>query len=243
MRKILGCIKKADRDFHLIENGDRIAVGVSGGKDSTLLLYALSLYQKMHIKEFELIGIHVEMGFPDMDFTELDTFLKTQGIPFYHEPSQIYEILQINKEKDGRLKCSLCSKFKKASVIETAKKHGCNKIAFAHHADDAIETLVMNAIFGGRLATFKPNMYMDRTDTTFIRPFVYAFESDIENSIRNNRIPVVTSTCPMDKHTQRQATKEMLEYIYRKYPQAKENFLKMLHNKEQVSLWAKELDK
>jgi len=243
MRKILGCIKKADKDYQMIEDGDCIAVGVSGGKDSMLLLYALFLYQQMKIKDFDLIGIHINMGFPNMDFTEADVFFKENNITLHHEDSQIYEILKLNAEEDGRLKCSLCSKFKKASVIEAAKKYQCNKVAFAHHADDAIETLLMNAIFGGRLSTFKPNMYMDRTDTTFIRPFVYVFESDIINACHHTSLPIVATTCPMDGHTKRQEAKELLWGLYEQYPMAKQNFLKMLHNQEKLALWMKAVDK
>lgn len=237
MKKILGCIKKADHDYNLIQDGDKIAVGVSGGKDSMLLLYALSLYQRSSQKKFEVIGIHVNLGFPNMDFNSADEFFKKQNITFYHEDSNVYEILQINANEDGSLKCSLCSKFKKATVIDAAKKYQCNKVAFGHHADDAVETLLMNAIFGGRLATFKPIMYLDRTDMTFIRPFVYVYESDIHQAIEQTTLPVVSSTCPMDGYTERQEAKEMLASLYQKYPMAKSNFLKMLSNDQKLDLW------
>ena len=171
MKKVLGCIRKADQDFDLIADNDRICVGVSGGKDSVLLLYALSLYQRFADVSFEVIGVHIEMGFPDMDFSEMDAFFKEKGITCYHEPSQIYEILKLNQKNDV-IQCSLCSKFKKAAVIEASKKYHCTKVAFAHHVDDAIETLFMNMIYGGKINTFAPKMYMDRTDTRFIRPLI-----------------------------------------------------------------------
>lgn len=243
MRKIVGCIKKADKDFNLISDGDRIAVGVSGGKDSVLLLYALYLYQQMHVKNFDIIGIHINMGFPNMNFSNVDEFFSKINIPLVHEDSDIYEILKLNAEEDGSLPCSLCSKFKKAAVIEAAKKLGFSKIAFAHHADDAIETLFLNAIYGGRLATFKPNMYLDRSETTFVRPFAYVYETDVVNAFHNKEIPVVVSTCPMDGYTKRQEIKELLQSIYSSYPMAKQNFLKMLHNNEKIDLWVKELTK
>lgn len=243
MKKIVGCIRRADQDYHMIQDNDRIAVGVSGGKDSMLLLLALHYYQKNcefnHIKKFEVVGIHVEMGFPDMDFSAVDQFCQEKGIEFHHYPSQIYDILKIQANEDGSLKCSLCSKFKKATVITAAKEHNCNRVAFAHHADDAIETLLMNAIYGGRLATFKPHMYLTNTEMDFIRPFVYAFESDITNAANATGVPVIKSTCPMDGYTKRQDTKEMLQSLYKAYPMAKENFLLMLHNKEKLDLWEK----
>lgn len=241
MKKLLGCIRKADDDYHLIEENDKICVGISGGKDSMVLLYAMSLYQhfcdRIGKKHFDVIGIHVEMGFPDMDFTAADDFFSSKGIQLVHYPSQIYEILKIQANENGSLKCSLCSKFKKATVIAAAKEHGCTKVAFAHHADDAIETLLMNMIYGGRIATFKPAMYLTNTDTNFIRPFVYAYESDIAHALTEANIPVVKSTCPMDGYTKRQDAKEMLQQLYQKYPMAKENFTLALHNTKQLDLW------
>ena len=164
MKKVLGCIRKADEEFDLIQDGDKICVGVSGGKDSTLLLYCLSLYKKFARVKFDVVGVHIEMGFPNMDFSEVDTFCKKNNIELYHEPSDVYEILKLNKTDDGRLQCSLCSKFKKALVIDGAKKYGCNKVAFAHHGDDAVETLFMNMVYGGKIATFTPKMYLSRTE-------------------------------------------------------------------------------
>jgi tRNA(Ile)-lysidine synthase TilS/MesJ len=237
MKKVLGCIKKADFDFNLIESGDRIAVGVSGGKDSMLLLYALHLYKMSTNKDFDVVGINIKLGFPNMDFTHAISFLETKGITFHQVDSQVYEILKIQANDDGTLKCSLCSKFKKAAVIKAAHTYNCNKVAFAHHADDAVETLVMNAIFGGRLSTFKPTMYLDREDITFIRPFVYLHESDITQAVSNIALPIVPSTCPMDGHTKRQETKEMLNDLYEKYPMSKHNFLRMLSNQAQLDLW------
>ena len=242
LRDILGCIKKADEDYNLINEGDTIAVGVSGGKDSVLLLYAMNAYKRMceKNKKFEIIGIHIKMGFPNMDPTPMEEYFRNLGVKFECVPSQAYEILQANVQNNGRLPCSICSKIKKAVVIEGAKKYGCNKVAFAHHSEDAIETLAMNMIFGGRLATFKPKMYLDRSEITFIRPFVYAREKLIVKSFNKLDLPIVTSTCPNDKHTERENMKSMLRDLYRKYPMAEDNFLLMLHNLEKLDLWEKE---
>ncbi len=239
MKKILGCIRKADKDFNMIQEGDKICVGVSGGKDSMVLLYALSLYKRFADVKFDIVGIHISMGFPDMDFESIRTFCQEQNIEYYDINSEIYEILKLNAYDNGDLKCSLCSKFKKATVIEAAKKHGCNKVAFAHHSDDAVETLFMNMITGGKIATFLPKMYMDRTDTHFIRPLIYAYEQDVENALREANVPIVVSTCPMDKHTNREETKLWLRELYKKYPQAKNNFVVMLSNEENTALWHK----
>ena len=242
LRDILGCIKRADEDYNLISDGDKIAIGVSGGKDSVLLLYAMNSYKRMceKTKKFEILGLHIKMGFPNMDTSHLETYFKEQNIPLELVPSQAYEILQANIQNNGRLPCSICSKIKKAVVIESAKKFGCNKVAFGHHAEDAIETIMMNAIFGGRLATFKPKMYLDRSDITFIRPLIYAREKQINKSANKLELPLVISTCPNDKHTERENMKTMLKDLYDKYPMAEDNFLLMLHNLEKLDLWEKE---
>ncbi|MEG0238848.1 tRNA 2-thiocytidine biosynthesis TtcA family protein [Anaerorhabdus sp.] len=246
VKHVLGRIRKADLDFNLMQEGDRIAVGVSGGKDSMLLLYCLALYRNivlrhMH-KKIEIVGIHIKMGFPNMDFSEVIEFCKEHDIEFHTIDSKIYDILKIQANDDGTLKCSICSKLKKGAVINEAKKLNCNKTAFAHHADDAIETLFLNAIFGGRLATFAPKMFLTNSEMTFIRPFVYSFESDIVQAYKEAGIPIVKSTCPMDGHTKRQDMKELLNSIYKTYPSSKENFLLMLHNQKQLSLWVKQSD-
>ena len=246
MKKLLGCIRKADRDYRLIDNHDRIAVGVTGGKDSMLLLYCLHLYrqfcQRLNTNTFEVVGIHIEMGFPDMDFTLARQFFEEKGIEFHEEPSRIYDILKIQAAENGALPCSLCSTLKKGAVNEAAKKYGCTKVCFAHHADDAVETLLMDAIHGGRIATFAPKMFMSNAQIAFIRPFVYARESQLRAAVEECGIPVVASTCPMDGHTQRQEMKDMLKDLYRKYPMARDNFLLMLHNEKQIRLWHEEKD-
>ena len=242
LHTILGDIRKADQDYHLIDDGDRIAVGVSGGKDSMVLLTALHMYSKFADRNFEVVGIHIKLGFPNMDFSEVVALCRQQGITFYQYDSQVYEILKRNPDKEGNIKCSLCSKFKKATVIDAAKKLNCTKVAFGHHSDDAVETLLMNAIHGGKLATFLPKMYMSRTDTTFIRPLVYSYESDILSALERNQIPFVKSTCPNDGYTERQAMKDMLQEFYRSYPMAQKNFIRMLYNEDQVELWHREGD-
>ena len=239
IQEILRNIRKADEAYDMIQDGDRIAVGVSGGKDSMVLLTALYMYSKFPHKHFSVVGIHIKLGFPNMDFSEVVSFCETKGIEFHMEPSQVYEILQKHPDKNGRIKCSLCSKFKKATVIEAAKHYGCNKTAFGHHSDDAVETLLMNAIHGGKLATFRPKMYLTNTQMMFIRPLIYCYESEILHAQEINDIPFVQSTCPNDGYTERQEVKELLLRFYDKYPMARSNFVYMLHNEEQVDLWHK----
>lgn len=240
IKKILGTIIQADKDFNLFEENDKVAIGVSGGKDSVLLLYCLNLYQKiaanMFNKHFEVIGIHIDLNFGNMDFSELDAYCLKNDLTLVHEKSQVYDILKLHKKKD-LIQCSLCSQLKKGAVNKKAKALGCNKVAFAHHVDDAIETLFLNMIHGGKISTFDPKMYLTNSDITFIRPFIYVYEDQIKQGIESLQLPVVKSTCPNDGHTHRQLTKDLLNNIYRQFPEAKHNFKRMLTNQEQLSLW------
>jgi len=230
-------IRKAIDDFSMIENGDRICVGISGGKDSLVLLTALARFRKYAPYDFEVVAVHLNLGFPDMDFGSLTAFLKQENIEYQEKPTEVYEILKKNLNGDGSLKCSLCSKFKKALVIDAAKEHNCRKVAFGHHSEDAIETLWLNAIYGGKLATFRPKMYLSRSEMTFIRPLIYVREREIMAFAENEKLPVVKSTCPNDGYTKRTEMKNLLNSIYEQYPTAYENFLTMLGNSEQVDLW------
>lgn len=240
LKQILRDIRKADQDYQMIDDGDVVAVGVSGGKDSMILLTALHMYSKFAGKNFKVKGIHISLGFPDMNFEEVISFCEKEKIEFHMFPSKVYEILKRNKDKNGDLKCSLCSKFKKATVIDAAKELGCTKVAFGHHSDDAVETLLMNMIHGGKIATFRPKMFLTNTQMMFIRPLIYCYEQDIINAQMQNNIPFVQSTCPNDGYTERQDMKDMLAAFYEKYPMAKNNFVYMLSNQKQVDLWHKE---
>lgn len=238
MKALLRKIAKADDDFQMINEGDVIGIGISGGKDSTLLLYAMEEYRKIAPKTFKIIGIHIDLGFGGDPFKPVNDFFQDQSIPCHVIPSRIYEILRLH-EKDGKIQCSLCSKFKKGAVIKAASELGCNKVAFAHHADDAIETLFLNAIYGGKLATFTPTMYLTESKMTFIRPFVYIKEKDIIANFENLGLPLKRSNCPMDGNTKRQAMKDLLNEMYEQYPTAHDNFITMLSNEEQTELWIK----
>ena len=239
MKKILGNLRKAIEDFNMIEEGDKVSVGVSGGKDSMLLLYALHLYQRFSPVSFELVGITLKLGFSGMDFNPVIDFCKLHNIEYHMVDTQVFEILQGNADKSGRLPCSLCSKFKKALLIKKSLELGCNKVSMAHHADDATETLVMNAIHNGTLATFKAKMFLDESNVTFIRPFIYCYEKDIKKNARKN-VPIVESTCPMDKNTGREDVKTMLNALYKTYPTAQKNLLLAMQNTHRVSLLDKE---
>lgn len=245
MKKILSCVRKADEMFNLIEDQDKIGIGLSGGKDSSLLLYTMHLYQYLfkntYNKSFEIVGIHIDLNFGEDNTDDLINWFKQYDIPVHSEHSKIKDILELNKHKD-RIDCSLCSTLKKGAVIKEAKKLNCNKVAFAHHSDDAIETLLMNMIYGGRIATFDPKMYLSDSEITFIRPFCLTYESDIKKTSKQLDIPIIKSGCPNDGNTKRQEIKELLHSIYHTYPQAKSNFRLSLYNKEQLNLFLNKIE-
>lgn len=241
MRKILGSVIDANNKFKLIEENDKIAVGVSGGKDSVLLLHALNTYKQYAPFKFDVIGITLQMGFQGMDFQPIVDFCNRKNIEYNLVPTKIYDVLQKKADDKGKIQCALCSKFKKALLINEAKKRECNKVSMAHHFDDGIETLFMNAIYNGFFASFQPKMYLDRTDVTFIRPFILCEEKDINSAVLRNKIPIVLSTCPQDKKTSREKVKNWLNgEVYKQFPTAKNNFKNSLLNTDRVVLWDKD---
>lgn len=238
LKKILACMIRADLDYNLIDYGDRIAVGVSGGKDSMLLLKALKQYQKYPIKQFEFIAVYLDLGFGNVDRATLESYCSSVGVPLHIENcTDVFEILKQHKNSTGNLPCSICSRMKKAAINKVAHRLGCNKVAFAHHCDDAIETLLMNTIYGGRIATFSPKMHLSDTDLIFIRPFLLVREKDIIATCKNERIPVIKSACPNDHITMREEAKRMLSVIYDRYPTAYNNYRNMLSDREHLDLW------
>lgn len=243
MKTSLGSLIYADKTFQLIENNDTICVGVSGGKDSMLLLHTLYIYKKILEKEqgwkINIIGIHLKMNICAIDYQSIQAYWNTKGIEFKIVDTKIGEILKENMKKN-KLQCSLCSKMKKAILIEEAKKHNCNKVAMGHHADDAIETFFMNFINEGRLSTFKAKMFMDRTNVWFIRPFILAREQDIIRESKKLNIPIVPCGCPMETFTQRDVVKTFLQehfYKNKKWKISYKNFLNALLNGKESDLW------
>lgn len=242
IRKVLASIRNADLRFSLINQGDKIVVGVSGGKDSLVLLYALNLYRKFAQCDFEIIPVMLDLGFASFDPSAIQEYVRTLGMELViADASTVYPILAKHTKEGGHLPCSICSRMKKAAINKVAKGLGAKKVAFAHHAEDAIETLFMNELYGGRIATFVPKMHLQKADIDFIRPLILCRESEIEKTAREEKFPVMKSPCPSNGITTREDVKNLLAGIYKKYPDAKENFLTMLYNYEQEDLWGKEI--
>ena len=242
IRTVLACIRKADQQYNLINHGDKILIGLSGGKDSVVLTYALSLYQKFSHTDFKIQPVMLDLGFPNFNPYEMNKFCESLGLKLMViDNTEVYKILQIQQKDHEHLPCSICSRMKKASMNKVAKEIGFNKVSFAHHADDAIETYMMNSLFGGRIASFSPKMHLERADITFIRPLINVRESDIIRLVKEENLPVMASGCPANQHTRREDMKNLLKEIYHSYPEAKENLLTMLSNYEKEDVWGKEI--
>ena len=234
MKKTLGCIRKADTDFGLIGDGDRIAVGVSGGKDSLLLLHALSLYRKFSHKDFSLSAITVTMGLEPFDLSGIRALCAELGIPYVVKETQIGEIIfDYRKEKNP---CALCSKMRRAVLSNTCRELGINKLALGHHRDDALETLLMSLLYEGRFHTFHPITHMSRTDITVIRPLVYLPEPHVKHMAKELALPVVKSPCPVDGNTARAEMEELMRKIRKLYPDFPKRLLHAL-KQDHYDLW------
>ena len=244
IREVLAAIRRADQTFNLINHGDKIIIGLSGGKDSVALTYTLSLYQKFSHTDFTIQPVVLDLGFDGFDPTGLKEFCKSLGLELIvADAKEVYPILLKQKELQNlnHLPCSICSRMKKAAINKVANDLSFNKVAFAHHADDALETMLMNAIYGSRIATFSPKMHLEKANIDFIRPLILCHENQITKMIKEENLPVFDSHCPADKTTTREDVKTFLSSLYHSYPCAKENFLSMLTNYEQVDVWGNEI--
>lgn len=235
MKTVLGCIRKADTDFGMIEPGDRIAVGVSGGKDSLLLLYALSLYRKFSGKDFSLQAVTLKLGLEPFDVTPIRALCKQIDVPYTVLDTEIaHVIFDVRKESNP---CALCAKMRRGALHDAAVSLGCNKVALGHHRDDAIETLLMSLIFEGRLHTFHPNTYLSRKKLTIIRPMVYLPEKHVIHMVKVLSLPLVKNPCPADGHSKREEIKQLLTTLTKTYPHIKDYLLAALQNTSQYGLW------
>jgi PP-loop family. len=235
MKKVLGCLRRAVEDFNMIEEGDRIAVGVSGGKDSLVLLKALKLYQYFSPVKYELEAITLTMGLDDFDLTGVAEFCKELEIPYTIQETQIGKIVfDVRKEKNP---CSLCAKMRRGALHNVALERGCHKVALAHHREDVIETIFLSLFYEGRFNTFSPVTYLDRKDITLIRPLVYTPEADIIGVAKRYQLPIVKNPCPMDGHSKRQYMKNLIKHIAKDIPNVQDQILTALKSKHNRNLW------
>lgn len=208
MKRMLSFVRRAVDDYSMISDGDKIAVGISGGKDSLTLLEVLADLRRFYPKRFELVAITVDMGFEGADFSEVAEFCRRIKVEYRVVKTDIAKIIfDVRKESNP---CSLCAKMRRGSLHAEAVAAGCNKVALGHHYDDAVETFMMNLFFEGRLGCFSPMSYLSNRQITLIRPMLYATEKDVEYFVRKRALPVVASLCPEDKATERENMKQLL---------------------------------
>ena len=213
MKRMLSFVRRAVDDYGMIEDGDRIAVGVSGGKDSLALVATLAEMRLFYPKKYELFAVTVDMGFEGADYSEIEEFCRRHGVKYKLVKTDIAKIIfDVRKESNP---CSLCAKMRRGSLHAAAVELGCNKVALGHHFDDAVETFMMNLFFEGRLGCFSPVTYLSNRDIMLIRPMIYATEKDVRYFAGRVGLPVAESLCPEDKATERENMKKLLSELER----------------------------
>lgn len=219
LNEFTGTVRRAVDDYAMIQEGDRIAVGVSGGKDSLILLLSLWHLMSYYPKHFEITAVTAELGFPGMDYTPVKELCETLGIPYLCFKTDIREIVFDVRREDNP--CSLCAKMRRGALNDAIRELGITKLALGHHFDDAVETVMMSLLFEGRLSCFRPVTYLDRSGVTQIRPLIYAGELKIAKLAEQLSLPIVENPCPMDKTSKRHEIKELLGAMSAQYPDMK----------------------
>lgn len=221
MQKILGYMRKAIEDYNMINDGDKIAIGLSGGKDSISMLMGFKALQRFYPKKFDIIAVSVNPGFEYFDSDLLRKTCEDLEVPFFEEISHIKEIVfDIRDEKNP---CSLCANLRRGILNSVAIREDCNKIALGHNEDDVLETFLLNLFYTGSISTFAPISYMDRSKITLIRPLIYAPEKEIRNFIKRNNIIIMKKSCPMDGVSKREDMKKMIKDLKVDIPHIRAN--------------------
>ncbi len=228
LQQVFSYVRKAIDDYHMIEENDKIAIGISGGKDSLTLLYALHGLQRFYPKHFDIHAVTVDLGFQNLNLEEIKTLCSSLGVEYHIIETDIAKIIFEDRKETNP--CSLCAKMRKGALNDAIKAIGCNKVAYAHHKDDVVETMLMSLIFEGRFHTFSPVTYLDRTELTVIRPLLYMNEADVIGFINKYQVPVVKSPCPADGNTKREYIKELLKHLNQENPGVKERMFTAIHN-------------
>lgn len=238
MKQILGSLRRAVEDFNMIQNGDKIVVGLSGGKDSTLLLYALKQYQRFSPQKFDIYAVTIDLGIEGFNPSPLVKLCQEIDIPYNIVRTQIGRI--IFEERKEKNPCSLCANMRRGALHNAAKGMGCSKVALAHHSDDVVETFLMSLFYEGRINTFSPVTHLARKDIYLIRPFVYVEEIDIYGAIKKLNLPIVKNPCPANGYTKRQYMKDFIKKMRHDIPDIKENIMGSIMNLEQLNIWDRE---
>lgn len=228
LQQVMSYTRRALDDYHMIQNGDKIAVGISGGKDSLALLCSLAGLRRFYPERFELYAVTVDLGFGIQDFSKIEKICQELAVPYIKVDTEIGKIVFEDRKETNP--CALCAKMRKGALNHKMKELGCNKVAYAHHKDDIVVTMLMSLIFEGRFHTFAPVTYLDRMDMTVIRPFIYMNEADIIGFVNKNQLPVAKSACPADGFTKRKYVEELLKKLNRENPGVKERMFTAIEN-------------
>ena len=228
LQQLYSYVRKAIDDYQMIEEGDKIAIGISGGKDSLTLLYALSGLRRFYPKKFDIHAVTVDLGFDNLVLTKIEELCKNLDVEYTIVKTDIAHIIFEDRKESNP--CSLCAKMRKGALNEAIKKAGCNKVAYAHHKDDVVVTMLMSLIYEGRFHTFSPVTYLDRMNLTVIRPLMYMNESDVIGFVNKYEVPVAKSPCPADGYTKRQYVTDLLAQINRENPGVKERMFSAIQN-------------
>lgn len=219
LQRLMSLTRQAIDKYQLIQDGDTIAIGISGGKDSLTLLYALHGLMRFYPQKFTLKAITVDLGLGNLDLLPVKSLCKEFSVPYTIISTDIGKILFESRKESNP--CSLCAKMRKGALNEQAKLLGCNKIAYAHHKEDLIETMMMSLIYEGRFFSFSPRTYLDRTDLTVIRPMIFVPEADVIGFQRKYHLPVCKNPCPVDGHTKREYVKQLTKKLEKENPGVK----------------------
>ena len=222
LQRLLSLTRQALDAYDMIDPGDKIAVGLSGGKDSLALLYAMKHLQKFYPKSFDLCAVTVDLGFGNFDLQAAKIFCQKLSVPYTVVPTEISQIVFESRQESNP--CALCAKMRKGALNQKALEIGCNKIAYAHHRDDVIDTMMLSLIYEGRFHTFSPKTYLDRMDLFVIRPFLYVSEADIIGFKNRYQLPVCKNPCPVDGKTKREFVKNLIKSINTEAPGVKDRF-------------------
>ena len=235
MKRVLGCIRRADERYNMIRPGDKICVGVSGGKDSLLLLYGLKLYQRFCRTPFDLCGVMLDLGISDEDFTPVSEFAEAIGVPFDIIKTDIGDVVfNVRQETHP---CALCAKLRRGALNNAARERGCNLVALGHNRDDVIETFFLSLFYESRLNTFGPVTYLGRKDVTLIRPMVFLPEKEALSIARRLELPIRKPNCPVAGKTKREEMKSLIKGFTTIVPNPEERIMNAIADTHKYGMW------
>lgn len=237
LQQLYSFVRKAIEDYDMIQENDKIAIGISGGKDSLTLLYALHGLAQFYPKKFSICAITIDLGFNNLNLSKIEELCQKLNVEYEIVHTDIAKIVFEDRKEDNP--CALCSKMRKGALNEAIKRLGCNKVAYAHHKNDVVETMLLSLLYEGRFHTFSPVTYLDRMQVTVIRPLIYVDEEDVIGFIHKYDLPVVKSPCPADGNTKREYAGNLLKQLNHENPGVKSRMFTAIRNSA-IKGWSKE---